>query len=483
MKNSTRIKLTILSLLLTCFFTGLAQAQQAMLTGDAQINSGATGTKYGSNPTITINSSNTALLQFKVADLLPSGINASQVLKARLILFTNSLPSYGTFNIYQINGTWTESSVTYASKPSISSTVSSSASVGSTNQYHAWDVTAIVKDWVSNPANNYGIAVRGSGSASMVIDSKENSATSHPAILQVDLSGPAGPAGPTGAKGATGATGATGPAGPKGATGPQGPAGGGLTAVTTNASFTGAGTSSSPLAFSANVSMPGTLTTSGPITSSTASSDAVYGNSTNAYGTGVTGVAYGQYGYGMVAEGQVDGIYAYGGTYAGQFYGNVSITGNLSKAGGSFKIDHPLDPENKYLYHSFVESPEMMNVYNGNIVTDGSGTAIVTMPSYFEALNRDFRYQLTPVGQLAQAAVISEMANGQFTIKTDKPNVKVSWQVTGVRQDAWANAHRIPVEEEKTDAEKGRYLHPELFGHAGEPSLALPAGLVRHRLQ
>ncbi len=40
--------------------------------------------------------------------------------------------------------------------------------------------------------------------------------------------------------------------------------------------------------------------------------------------------------------------------------GNLSIAGNLSKRGGAFKIDHPLDPENKYLSHSFVESPDMM---------------------------------------------------------------------------------------------------------------------------
>jgi hypothetical protein len=45
--------------------------------------------------------------------------------------------------------------------------------------------------------------------------------------------------------------------------------------------------------------------------------------------------------------------------------------------------------------------------------------------------------------------------------------VKVSWQVTGIRQDAWANAHRIPVEELKSGKERGSYLHPELYG-AGE---------------
>ena len=122
----------------------------------------------------------------------------------------------------------------------------------------------------------------------------------------------------------------------------------------------------------------------------------------------------------------------------------VDVVGTLSKGGGSFKIDHPLDPANKYLYHSFVESPDMMNIYNGNITTDGDWLATVMLPDWFEALNRDFRYQLTVIGQFAQAIVAGKVANNQFSIQTDKPNVEVSWQVTGIRQDAYANAHRIP---------------------------------------
>jgi hypothetical protein len=142
----------------------------------------------------------------------------------------------------------------------------------------------------------------------------------------------------------------------------------------------------------------------------------------------------------------------------------VQVTGNLSKGGGSFKIDHPLDPADKYLYHSFVESPDMMNIYNGNVTTDADGEAVIQLPDWFEALNKDFRYQLTPIGQFAQAIVLKEIASNQFTIKTDKPNVKVSWQVTGIRQDAYANAYRIPVEEVKPASERGTYLHPELYG-------------------
>jgi hypothetical protein len=150
--------------------------------------------------------------------------------------------------------------------------------------------------------------------------------------------------------------------------------------------------------------------------------------------------------------------------WAGYFSGNVNVTGTLSKGGGSFKIDHPLDPTNKNLYHSFVESPDMMNIYNGNVVTDGSGYATVTMPDWFEALNREFRYQLTVIGDFAQAIISQEIQNNRFIIRTDKPNTKVSWQVTGIRHDKFAEKYRIPVEENKASKDVGKYLYPDAYG-------------------
>jgi hypothetical protein len=142
--------------------------------------------------------------------------------------------------------------------------------------------------------------------------------------------------------------------------------------------------------------------------------------------------------------------------YAGRFIGNVRIDGNLNvvgtvtKGGGAFRIDHPLDPQHRYLQHSFVESPEMMNVYNGNVRTDSRGFAVVQLPRWFQALNRNFRYQLTPIGAFAQAIVWKKIAGNRFTVRTSKPHVEVSWQVTGVRHDRWANTHRVQVEVPKT---------------------------------
>jgi hypothetical protein len=148
---------------------------------------------------------------------------------------------------------------------------------------------------------------------------------------------------------------------------------------------------------------------------------------------------------------------------AGLFGGDVEVTGTFSAATKNFKIDHPLDPENKYLYHTSVESPDMMNIYNGNIITNENGEATVKLPEYFQALNRDFRYQLTVIGTFAHAIIADEIKGNRFVIRTNAPNVKVSWLVTGIRRDAWANRNRSKVEEDKPEQERGSYLHPEAF--------------------
>lgn len=159
-------------------------------------------------------------------------------------------------------------------------------------------------------------------------------------------------------------------------------------------------------------------------------------------------------------------------------YGNVNIVGNLSKSSGSFLIDHPLDPKNKVLRHSFVESPDMKNIYDGVVKLDRKGEAVVELPKYFEALNKDFRYQLTAIGAAAPGLFIKEeINNNRFKIAGGNPGQKVSWQVTGIRHDAYAIKHPIVVEEEKgkgSGFERGSYLSPDAFGGK---SKAIKAGL------
>lgn len=188
---------------------------------------------------------------------------------------------------------------------------------------------------------------------------------------------------------------------------------------------------------------------------------------------GVLGEAMGRNGNGVIGQAH-NGSLAYGiwgrstSGYAGYFQGKVTIIGTLFKSDGGFLIDHPLDPENRYLVHSFVESDERLNVYSGTVVTDPDGVAVVELPEYFEALNEDFRYQLTVIGTFAQAVVTEEVRENRFTIATDHPEVKVSWQVSGVRRDAFARANPLVADEEKPEEERGTFLHPEAWGKPAE---------------
>ena len=159
-------------------------------------------------------------------------------------------------------------------------------------------------------------------------------------------------------------------------------------------------------------------------------------------------------------------------TNALRVYGNMNVQGTLSKSAGSFRIDHPLDPENKTLSHSFVESPDMKNLYDGVVTLDASGAARIELPAWFEALNQTFRYQLTAIGVPSPGLYVSdEIAGNRFSIAGGTPGARVSWQVTGSRHDAYAKAFPIPVEEDKADDERGRYLAPAAYGQPPERAI------------
>ncbi len=193
-------------------------------------------------------------------------------------------------------------------------------------------------------------------------------------------------------------------------------------------------------------------------------------SSTNYFNWGVyaeAANATSHYNYAIFGENDVSGD---GANFAGYFKGDVIIYGALTVTGAvtagvkDYKIDNPLDPANKYLVYTCPESPEMLNVYSGNITTNNGGIAVVALPDYFEMINTDPRYQLTVIGGFAQAIIKDKVSGNRFTIQTDKPNTEVSWQVTGVRNDKWAQAHRTETEPVKTGDEKGKYLYPELYG-------------------
>ena len=62
--------------------------------------------------------------------------------------------------------------------------------------------------------------------------------------------------------------------------------------------------------------------------------------------------------------------------------------------------------------------------------------------------------------------------------------MKVSWQVTGIRKDPWANAHRdCRLNKTSHDKERGRYMHPDLYGQPADKGTSSKAIIItRHHV-
>ncbi|NNF06570.1 MAG: hypothetical protein HKN21_07400, partial [Candidatus Eisenbacteria bacterium] len=156
--------------------------------------------------------------------------------------------------------------------------------------------------------------------------------------------------------------------------------------------------------------------------------------------------------------------------------GDIIADGTITKPSGVTLADHPLNPETQFLVHQEVSSSQMLNVYNGNAVLDGSGRAWVELPEWFEAYNKDFRYQLTCIGGHAPVFVASEVSGNRFQIAGGKSGMKVSWEITGVRNDAYAKTSTREVTPYKTPEQVGRYVTPEAFGAPASSALSASSG-------
>jgi len=155
--------------------------------------------------------------------------------------------------------------------------------------------------------------------------------------------------------------------------------------------------------------------------------------------------------------------------------GDLACSGNITAQAGESRIDHPLDPANKYLNHAAIESSEALHLYTGNVQLDAQGAASVQLPSWFDAINTDFRYQLTSVGAPGPGLYVAQkMQNNVFRIAGGAPNAEVSWQVTCLRSDPYAKAHPLLVEEAKPEADLGYYEDPELYGQPAEEGVFSP---------
>jgi hypothetical protein len=223
-------------------------------------------------------------------------------------------------------------------------------------------------------------------------------------------------------------------------------------------------------------------------------SDSTSGRGVYGYATATSGFTYGVYGLSRSTSGT--GVFGWASATSGAAWGVLAMTsspasnaygvygeepsggaghavyanGTLAATGTkSFQIDHPLHPETHYLNHFCTEGPEPMNAYSGVVTLDARGEAWVQLPDYFEAINRDPRYTLTPIGAaMPNLHVAVEIQGNRFKIAGGVPGKKVSWEVKAIRNDLWVQRYGFQTEQEKEDAIKGKYLHPELYGQPKE---------------
>jgi hypothetical protein len=222
-----------------------ASAQSLFPAADTFLSPG-NATNFGTSPLINVGGAAAyqGLIQFDLAGL-PVGTTSASISKASIVFFVNKVGAAGAVDVNAASGGWNEAGVNGSNAPLLGMVVASAIPVSTGGVYVTVDATALLKAWLDGIIANQGVIVTPDpayAGTSVFFDSKESVGTSHPAILQVTLTGggangatgPTGIAGPqgaagipgaTGSKGANGAAGSAGPIGPTGATGAAGVSG------------------------------------------------------------------------------------------------------------------------------------------------------------------------------------------------------------------------------------------------------------------
>jgi len=185
-----KIRISIAVLVFTLVFgVSLAHGQLTPL-GDSYTNTAAPTTNYGAKTLLDVESaSRTTYIQFDLS-AIPSGYTSADITKASLKLYVNAVTTAGSFNVDYVNGTWSESTITYNNAPALGTTIAASfpLTTKEKNQYILIDITAALQAWLSGTTND-GIALVGNSPLNASFDSKENTTTSHPAELDIVFAG------------------------------------------------------------------------------------------------------------------------------------------------------------------------------------------------------------------------------------------------------------------------------------------------------
>jgi hypothetical protein len=182
LKTQMRFASLLSLLLLAC----AAAFGQLTPSADSYTNTADPTTNYGSKTLLDVESaSQTAYIQFDLS-AIPAGYTGSNITKASLKLYVNTVVKAGSFNVDYVNGAWAESTIDASTAPALGTTIQASVPLTTTdkNQYILIDITPAVQAWLNGTPND-GIALVGNSPVNATFDSKETTSTSHPAELDI----------------------------------------------------------------------------------------------------------------------------------------------------------------------------------------------------------------------------------------------------------------------------------------------------------
>ena len=199
--STTRLMVWTLALCALFIVPVLAQVPPS---GDTYVSSSFAKTNFGSGISLVVAPGTNSYVQFNLSGI-PAGANID---KASLRLFVDAIGAKGSFDVYELNSSWNENSLTYNSPPpglGISATGGHPVAItaSSQDQFLLIDITTLVQGWVNRTIPNNGVALAlTSSSGAFSFDSKESLLTGNFPELEIVFNGENGSPGPAGPVGA-----------------------------------------------------------------------------------------------------------------------------------------------------------------------------------------------------------------------------------------------------------------------------------------
>jgi hypothetical protein len=146
-------------------------------------------TLNGTGTTLPVSRTRTAFVRFEVEG---TGLTAGLVEKARLTLYFPSVTKVGDLSLHVVTQEWEETFIGPTRQQPGMGAAFLTIPAGSVvkKQFVIVDVTQQVKDWLTNPGSNFGIAITSpDGLAVVTVGSKEGSASGYPPLLEIEGTG------------------------------------------------------------------------------------------------------------------------------------------------------------------------------------------------------------------------------------------------------------------------------------------------------